>query len=286
MQYTISPGDTLSAVARRHGISLNDLLDANPALRANPDRISVGQIIALPDGATATSASPAAPPAAGPVPGAQPRGWVLGGLSTKYETGGRGSTTISGGVGDAGGVSYGSYQMTSAGGGTVARFVSQPDFPWRVDFAGLTPGSAEFSAKWTDIATRSPVDFKTAEHEFIKRTHFDPLCQKIQTDGGVDITSCSHALQDVIWSTAVQHGPNTNVVDLAFDQMRAAGTFGPSAAGFDRNAIVAIYDERGRKDANGVLVHFSRNSQAVQDGVAQRFVSEAADALRMLDAGV
>jgi len=83
----------------------------------------------------------------------QPPVWALGGLSTKYETGGRGSTTISGGVGDAGGVSYGSYQMTSANGGTVARFVSQPDFPWRGDFANLAPGSREFSDAWTDIAT-------------------------------------------------------------------------------------------------------------------------------------
>jgi hypothetical protein len=213
--------------------------------------------------------------------------YTLGDLSKKYETGGRGSTTISGGVGDAGGVSYGTYQMTSKpGGGTVARFVAQPDFPWRTDFTGLTPGSAEFSAKWREIATRFPDNFRNAEHEFIKRTHFDPLCQKIEADHGVDIPHCSHAVQDVIWSTAVQHGPNTNIVHLTFALMRAAGTFDPAAPNFDRNAIIAIYTERGRKDANGVLVHFSHNSQAVQHSVARRFVEEIADALKMLDAGV
>lgn len=213
----------------------------------------------------------------------QPPVWALGGLSTKYETGGRGSTTISGGVGDAGGVSYGSYQMTSANGGTVARFVSQPDFPWRGDFANLTPGSREFSDAWTDIATNFPEEFKAAEHEFIKRTHFDPLCDKIRADDGVDITTCSHAMQDVIWSTAVQHGPNANVVHQAFAQMRNVGTFDTADPEFERNAIAAVYDERGRKDANGVLVHFSHNSPAVQDGVAKRFVAEKADALFMLD---
>ena len=286
MRYTVRPGDTLSTIARRHGISLSDILAANPTLRGNPDRISVGQVIAWPDGAAPAASSPAALPGAGSGPTAPSASWVLGGLSAKYETGGRGPTTVSGGIGDAGGVSYGSYQMTSANGGTVARFVAEPDFPWRDDFAGLTPGSGEFSAQWIDVATRAPADFKAAEHAFIKRTHFDPLCRTIQTDEGVDIARCSHALQDVIWSTAVQHGPNTNVVDLAFDRLRAAGTFDPAAMDFDRNAIVAIYDERGRKDANGVLVHFSRNSQAVQDGVARRFQNEVADALRMLDAGV
>ena len=40
-------------------------------------------------------------------------------------------TTVSGGVGDAGGVSNGSNQMTSVNGGAVEWFVSHPDFPWR-----------------------------------------------------------------------------------------------------------------------------------------------------------
>jgi len=38
----------------------------------------------------------------------------LGDLSSKYETGGNGPTTVSSGKGDAGGVSYGSYQMIAA----------------------------------------------------------------------------------------------------------------------------------------------------------------------------
>lgn len=212
---------------------------------------------------------------------------TLGDLSKKFETGGRGSATVSGGVGDAGGVSYGTYQMTSKpDGGTVARFVAQPDFPFRADFNGLTPGSAEFSAKWKKIATQFPDNLANAEHEFIKRTHFDPLCHKIEADDGVDIPHRSDALQDVIWSTAVQHGPNANIVHLAFTQMRGAGTFAPAAPNFDQDAITAIYAERGRKDANGVLVHFSGNSEAVQRGVAQRFVAEMADALKLLDAGV
>ena len=51
----------------------------------------------------------------------------------------------------------------------------------------------------------------------------------------------------------------------------------------DRQLIVAIYAERGRRNADGNLVYFSKNSKAVQDGVARRFVDEARDALRMLE---
>jgi len=40
-------------------------------------------------------------------------GHVLGSLSAKYETSGRGPGTVSTGRGDAGGVSYGSYQLAS-----------------------------------------------------------------------------------------------------------------------------------------------------------------------------
>ncbi|UTA52912.1 hypothetical protein L3D22_10985 [Lysobacter soli] len=53
----------------------------------------------------------------------------LGALSATYETGGRGSATVSGGHGDAGGASYGAYQMTSKpNGGTVRRFLNSEDF--------------------------------------------------------------------------------------------------------------------------------------------------------------
>jgi hypothetical protein len=231
----------------------------------------------------ATPPAPAAPPSA--VHGATSN-FVLGALSARFETGGRGSTTVSGGVGDPGGVSYGAYQMKSKpSGGTVAQFVSHPDFPFRNDFAGLIPGSPAFSAKWKDVATRFQDTFKEAEHEFIKRTHYDPLCAKTKTDDGVDIGQCSHAMQDVVWSTAVQHGPNANIVHLALGQMHAAGNFDLASPQFERNAINAIYAERGRKDASGTLVHFSKSSAAVQDGVAKRFVEERTDALKMLDAG-
>jgi LysM repeat protein len=281
MQYTIRSGDTLTRIAAVHGTTLQALLNANPRYRDNPGVIHVGDVILIPSGAAPGLSEPAPPPFA---PAAV--GWMLGSLSSKYETGGRGPGTVSSGVGDAGGVSYGSYQMTSKPkGGTVARFIADGAFPWRARFAGRIPGSPEFGAAWKRLATEAPIEFFEAQHAFIKRTHFDPLVGKIIAEDGLVVTLRSNALQDVIWSTAVQHGPKTPVVHRAIQKL-GGGAAELADREHDRRLIVAIYAERGRRRADGNLVYFANNSKAVQDGVARRFRDEERDALRMLDGTV
>lgn len=161
MQHTVLPGESLSAIARRLGVSLEAILALNPALRTNPNLIRVGQVIEVPSAGSGASENTGASPAPSPAPVHRPpaSGPVLGALSMQFESGGRGPATISTGHGDAGGVSYGSYQMTSAGGGTVARFVSQPDFRFRADFAGLTPGTEEFSGVCETWRRACPTNF-------------------------------------------------------------------------------------------------------------------------------
>ena len=270
MKYTAQSGDTLSKIAKQHGLTLGQLLDANPQFKANPNRLAVGDVLEIP-----SSEGPSPPPSPAP-----PGSHVLGRLSEKYETANRGPGTVSSGTGDKGGASYGCYQMTSAGGGTVKRFVSQADFPWRTDFEGLTPGTDAFTAKWKAIAAADAERFKAVQHEYIKRTHYDVLVRNL-LDDGLDVGTRSAALQDVIWSTAVQHGPNTTVVHRALENLRVQGVT-PDSPSFDRELIKGIYAERGRRDASGMLVYFSGNSADVQKGVAQRFVREEADALQML----
>jgi LysM repeat protein len=280
MQYTIRSGDTLSRIAAAHGTTLQALLNANPRYRNDPSVIRVGDAILIPGAAPGLAET--APPAFSP-----PAKWILGALSSKYETGGRGPGTVSSGIGDAGGVSYGSYQMTSRpNGGTVARFVRDPAFPWLARFAGLTPGSPEFSAAWRALAAEQPEAFFTAQHDFIKETHYDPLVRRTLAEDGLDVTRRSPAVQDVVWSTAVQHGPNTPVVHRAIVAAGGTATLQPADRAHDRRLIVAIYAERGRRSAAGNLVYFARNSKAVQAGVARRFRDEERDALAMLDAGV
>ena len=208
----------------------------------------------------------------------------LGRLSAKYETGNRGPGTVSSGKGDHGGVSYGSYQMTSKpNGGTVKQFTGREDFKWKDKFEGLTPGEQAFTKVWQAIASGEKDSFQAAQHQFIKLTHFDPLINNIKRENnGLYLTTHTHALQNVVWSTAVQHGPNNKVISNAFHNLNAKGQGDPRGDKFDEHLIEAIYAERGRKQSDGRLVYFSRNSLDVQKGVANRFVSERAEALKML----
>lgn len=286
MNYTVKPGDTLSKIAKLNGVSLDELLKANPQI-TDPNRISVGDVLTLPNGApdiTTDNTKPLPPistptPSQSPVTGAlgQALADLLGELSAKYETGGRGPATVSTGSGDPGGVSYGSYQMATKM-GTVQRFVSQTGFKWASDFQGLTAGTAPFTACWKRIATNETTAFQNAQHAFIKKSHYDLLAAKILADDGLDVNTRSRALQDVVWSTAVQHGGATSIVHKALANVRAK----PSDPDFDKQLICAVYAERGRKKPDGNLVYFSKSSPSVQAGVAKRFKNEEQDALAML----
>jgi len=155
----------------------------------------------------------------------------LGSLSARYETGRLGVETVSsgrgrGGVPDRGGVSYGSYQLTSQtprydvngrvfivkDGGNVARFLAAEGKRWAVEFEGLDPGSAKFSDVWRRVARRDGDALRGAEHAWVKRNNYHPAVIAIKNATGFDIDRAPSALRDVVWSVAVQHGAgNANV---------------------------------------------------------------------------
>lgn len=294
MTYTIKAGDTLSKVASQNGLTRAQVLQANPQI-TDPNRISVGDVINLPNGAGATEATqplPSNPVVASSTDNTKPlpssmaaaTGAIgtalaeeLGVLSAKYETGGRGPGIVSTGVGDPGGVSYGSYQMASKK-GVPQEFVRQAGFAWAKDFQGLTAGTAEFTACWKRIAAAQTDDFQKAQHAFIKKSHYDLLASKVLAEDKVDVNTRSFALQNVVWSTSVQHGPATSIVHHAIANL-SCNTSDPT---YDKQLICAIYAERGRKKPDGNLAYFGKSSPSVQAGVAKRFQNEQQDALAML----
>lgn len=198
---------------------------------------------------------------------------ALGKLSEKYETGGRGPGTVSSGKNDPGGASYGSYQLTSqtvkkvkgkqiiVTGGRVEEFLKSPEGQkWRREFDGLTPGSSEFSSKWKEIATRDAAAFHAAQHTFTKRTHYDVQTQRLNNKLGLDVSKRSTTLQNVVWSTAVQHGPRTSLINSALKGQDLSKMS-------DREIIQEIYEERSRKHPT----------------YKKRYKDELADALQLLN---
>ncbi|MGE6763737.1 LysM peptidoglycan-binding domain-containing protein [Corallococcus interemptor] len=294
--YRIRSGDTLSGIAKRYNTSVDALAKANNI--KDPNKILAGTALKVQvrDGfdAKPTTRSSAGTKTSGdtftqstsgtqktlpPPEGSTTSnaGGELGSLSRKYEA--RGPGTVSTGKGDKGGVSYGSYQFASAN-GSAQSFVNSlkktnPDYYKAL--SGSKPGSAEFSSAWKQLAAKDPKGFDKAQHDYIKATHYDPGAANIKKATGIDLDKRSAALRDVAWSTSVQHGPGK-----ADDIFKKALAGRDPAKVSDEQLIKDIYAERGRTNASGTLVHFSGNSKEVQKGVANRFKSEAKDALAML----
>lgn len=126
--------------------------------------------------------------------------WHLGQTSTRYETGGRGVGTVSTGVGDHGGVSYGSYQFATNTGG-VREYLDQSRYG--PQFAGLEPATEDFNAKWKQLAKDDP-GFATDQHDFIEKKYYT-VQQEALGERGIDLGDRGKAVQDALWSTSVQY---------------------------------------------------------------------------------
>lgn len=173
----------------------------------------------------------------------------LGGLSARYESSGSPGAI---GYDSTGGWSYGTYQLAH---NNALSFVQQS--PYARDFQGLTFNSPEFRKRWQEVAARDPQGFAQAQHDFISRTHFAPQ-EQILSQGGIDVSTLSPVLQNVVWSTAVQHGPNTPIV------LNAIRSVGPNASEADK--IRAIYAARWNGGRN-----FASSTPEVQRAVYNRF---------------
>lgn len=193
-----------------------------------------------------------------------PKGWRLGNTSRKYETSGRGAGTISTGEGDYGGVSYGSYQMSSKM-GVVQKFIAQSKY--KNDFAGLAVNSEAFKAKWKSLAKNDP-EFEKAQHDYIKKTHYDPLVRNLK-QAGLNLSGRGAAVQDAIWSTAVQYGGGSKVIQRALAGKNVA-------AMSDSDLVSAIQDYKHDK----TKLLFSK-SPTRWPGLRKRALQEKADLVKL-----
>lgn len=193
--------------------------------------------------------------------------WVLGKTSERYESGGKGAGTVSTGAGDFGGASYGTYQLASKT-GTLDKFLKSTEYGKQ--FEGLKAGSAEFNAKWKDVAKNDP-KFGDAQHKFIEDTHYNPQMAKLQ-QAGIDLSGRGAAVKDAVWSTSVQFGGKSSLIEKAL-----AGKDASKMS--DADIVSSIQDY---KTANNDTL-FKNSSAAVRAGTLGRATSEKA-ALLKLDA--
>lgn len=199
--------------------------------------------------------------------------YILGTLSEKFESGGRGAGTVSTGVADPGGVSYGIWQLASKT-GTAAAFMTAEGRPWRDEFGGQQPGSVAFTAAWKSVATREEAKFTEAQRAFIKRTHYEPAVKAVSTATGLNLDACHNAVRDATWSVSVQHGRAAQILIDAVK--RCADRSDP------RKLVNAIYDAR-IDYVQGIAAHATpANRKTLLSVVANRYPAERAAALKMV----
>jgi len=147
-------------------------------------------------------------------------GWVIGQTSKSRESGDGGPGTINPykKSEDAGGASYGTYQFASylpefrpsgkaresGKGSPVLSYIQTSRF--KSMFEGLSPATDAFDAKWREVASKYKDEFEKDQHDYIQRKYYDVMSSNLKR-AGLDLTKFGPAVQDLVWSTAVQYGP-------------------------------------------------------------------------------
>ena len=202
----------------------------------------------------------------------------LGRLSAEHESGGRGCGTISTGKDDPGGVSYGIYQFATAT-GSADKFVKRSKFAYFFD--GLKAGTEEFSDVWRRLAREQPKEFAIAQHDEIANKYYLPLCQRLKETWSVDITVLPIAVQDMVWSVAVQHGAGTMLIHNAI-RKRLNGKQIPDSL---EDFVKAVYAERMAQDSSGTLIYFKKATSKnikMRASLLNRFRDELETTLKRL----
>lgn len=215
----------------------------------------------------------------------------LGDLSAQYESNGNPST-VSTGEGDAGGVSYGTYQLASNV-GSVDEFLGwgeraggyYTDYARALINAGAI-NSDGFIAKWKELGNADPQGFQKMQHDYMVHAYYEPA-KKVLADSYLNLDNHSDALKQVVWSRVVQYGlgsheDNTGILGMFDDALEMLADrlhiYAPNFSyidhiRFDYDLIACIYD---------VCMTREWNNSSLRDNLNIRFENEKAQALEML----
>lgn len=200
----------------------------------------------------------------------------LGTLSAQFESGKDGIAAI--GYDGTGGTSYGKFQIASKV-GTMKDFLlyldgQAPDLASRLRKSGPANTGSRHGAMpdmWRQIASEDPERFEQLQEGFAKESHYLPALQSILQKTGLEESSLSNAMREVIWSTAIQHGPAGASRIFARADAISGNKNDPN---YERKMISNVYQIRATQ--------FGSSTESVRAAVQNRFKKEKVLALNML----
>lgn len=212
----------------------------------------------------------------------------LGTLAAQFESGRDGIAAI--GYDRGGGTSYGKYQIASKV-GSMDAFIdyletAAPDVAKKLNAAGPSnTGSrtGKMPTVWKDIAAAEPERFEELQEQFIQASHYIPALGAISKATGIDPGDMPAAMHEVIFSTAVQHGPGgaSRIFSRAFNQageavekQSASGVNVATSKALGEALIKSVYNIRSGQ--------FTASSASVRGAVQNRLRTEMNMALTML----
>lgn len=216
---------------------------------------------------------------------------MLGRLSARFESGEKGIEAV--GHDRVGGTSYGKYQIASRT-GSMDDFLDYlddraPDIARQLRQAGPADTGSTAGAMpdaWRKVASTQPERFEKLQHDFIKSGHYSPARDRILEATGIDLDKTSSALQEVLWSTSVQHGATgaANIFNRVIDGLlgREGGLMSGEGGlnlnqSQEKGIIEDVYSIRSTQ--------FGSSTERVRQSVQSRLLAEKDMALSMLDGG-
>ena len=206
-------------------------------------------------------------------------------LATKGETGSTagnpGIVNTKAAAQDAGGFSYGSFQIATKT-GTMDKFLDyakreKPELYERLQKAGgskaALAGDPGFISEWKALAKDDPKAFHKLQSGFIKETHYDVQMDHLKK-AGIDLSGKSNALKNVVFTMSTAEGPHTKTLMQALQGKDLSKMD-------DKDIINSIYDTKAAK----LDKMYSKNGAGLQAGIQKRWGAngqERKDALSML----
>lgn len=199
---------------------------------------------------------------------------VRGSLATMFESGAAGNIAAIG-YDATGGTSYGKYQFSSAR-GTMDDFLTYldthaSDISLHLRAAGdVNTGSrqGEMPTAWQEVASIDPVRFEKMQDAFMQSRYFTPVASVLQDK--MNVARMSSAMEEVLLSTSLQHGPSGAVKIFA----KAFGATGGFSEEMQEAFIKNVYAQRTKE--------FATSSPQIQASVQSRLNAELTVALSML----